>query len=197
MTTLWSTDAPDAWQAALDRYDAVVAAQGVASLPGHDRWYHDELPGLIAAREPAHVTLAELARLTEWKMARGAWRARNLALVRGNDAALVERTSRDALAAVPHPTAPIRTLATLAGVGPATASAVAAAFAPETYPFFDELVAAAIPGFGAVTFTLGEYGRYAEALRERAAALGAGWTPARAERALWADAGGKAGRRTA
>jgi len=194
MTDLWTADAEAPWRAALDGYAAVVARQGVAPLAELDRWYREELPGAIAGRRPApHVTHAELVRVTEWKMARGVWRARNLVLVRGNEPAAVERTSAAALAAVPHPIAPIATLAELDGVGPATASAVAAAAAPEVYPFFDELVAAQVPGLGKVAFTLPYYARYAAALRDRAAALGASWTPATVERALWANAGGKAG----
>ena len=85
------------------------------------------------------------------------------------------------------------TLSALAGVGPATASAVASAAAPEVYPFFDELVAAQVPALGPVKFTASYYARYADALRARAASLGSGWTPAAVERALWANAGGKAG----
>lgn len=192
MTNLWTSDDTAAWQAALERYEEVVAAQSSKALPELDRWYRDELPGLISARRKPHVTHAEMVRLTEWKMARGIWRPRNLALVRGNDPALVERTSAEALAKIPHPSAPIAMLATLAGVGPATASAVASAAAPEVYPFFDELVAAKIPGLGQVTFTPREYARYADAIRERAAKLGDAWTPVMVERALWADSGGKA-----
>jgi hypothetical protein len=195
MSDLWANDAHAAWRAALERYEEVVERQGSKVLPELDRWYRDELPGLIAARERPHVTRAELVRLTEWKMARGIWRPRNLALVQGNDAALVERTSAAALAKVPHPSEPIAILAKLAGVGPATASAVASAAAPEVYPFFDELVAARIPGMGQVAFTPREYARYADALRDRAARLGRGWTPTMVERALWAHTGGKAGAR--
>ncbi len=178
---------------ALDDYTAVVERQGVARLPELDRWYRDDLPGLIAARAPAHVTHAELVRLTEWKMARGVWRAPNLVLVRGNDPALVEETSTAALARIPHPTAPVSELAKLRGVGPATASAAAAAAAPEIYPFFDELVAAQLPGLGPVAWTLGYYTRYADALRSAARELGGEWTPVLLERALWAHVGGKAG----
>jgi hypothetical protein len=188
---LWSHDAPGAWRDALARYDDIVARQGVERLPALDRWYRDELPGAIAARTPAHVTHEELVRLTEWKMARGVWRAPNLVLVRGNAPDAVVATSMEALARIPHPTAPIKALATLAGVGPATASAVAAAHAPALYPFFDELVAAQLPALGAVAWTLGYYARYAAALRERAAALGSDWTPVLVERALWAHVGGK------
>jgi hypothetical protein len=133
-------------------------------------------------------------------MARGVWHARNLALVRGNDPADVERRSAAVLAAVPHPTAPIGELARLAGVGPATA--VAAAALPAVYPFFDELVAAQVPGLGAVAWTLRDDDRYAQALRDRAGQLGRDWTPVMVERdwtpvmverALWAHVGGKAG----
>jgi hypothetical protein len=178
---------------ALEHYDDVVARQGVAKLPERDRWYRDELPRAIASRASAHVTLPELVRVTEWKMARGEWRARNLVLVRGNEPESVIDTSADALSKIPHPTRPISTLATLAGVGPATASAVVAAAAPELYPFFDELVAAQLPELGKVAWTLGYYSRYAEALRTRARELGGDWTPVKLERALWALAGGKAG----
>ncbi|MBB4639043.1 hypothetical protein [Longimicrobium terrae] len=193
MNDLWSNKAPSAWRAALDRYEAVVEAQGVARLAELDAWYRQELPGLIAARAKPHVTHDELVRLTEWKMARGVWRARNLVLVRGNDEDLVIRTSTDALAAVPDPRAPIAILSKLAGVGPATASAAAAAYAPETYPFFDELVGAQVPGLGDVAFTPAYYARYAAEIRERALQLGADWTPSMVAHALWANSGGKAG----
>ncbi|HEY9448754.1 MAG TPA: hypothetical protein VIQ74_03120 [Gemmatimonadaceae bacterium] len=193
MTDLWDSAAPESLRHSLESYDDVVARQGVSRLPDLDRWYRDELPHAIATRRPAHVTLPELARLTEWKMARGVWRARNLVLVRSNEPDAVVETSTDALSRIPHPTQPIAVLATLKGVGPATASAVTAAFAPEIYPFFDELVAAQLPELGKVAWTLGYYTRYAAALRDRAGQLGHGWTPVMLERALWAHVGGKAG----
>jgi hypothetical protein len=191
--SLWACNEPARWKEALERYESVVAAQGVAALPELDSWYRNELPASITARTPPHVTWDELVKLAQWKMARGVWRARNLALLRNNDPETVIATSRDALAKAPHPTAPIAGLSQLHGVGPATASAVAAAALPAVYPFFDELAAAQIPGLGAVTFTLGYYARYAEAVRERAQKLGPRWTAVEVERALWAHAGGKAG----
>ena len=193
MPTLWSSTSLDDWRRALDSYEAVVARQGVAKLAELDAWYRDDLPPAIAARRHAHVTLAELVKLTEWKMARGVWRGRNLALVRGNAPDVVIATSTEALAAMPDPTAPIATLAELDGVGPATASAVAAAAMPDVYPFFDELVAAQMGLAGKLAFTLGYYAKYAAALRERAGQLAHGWTPVMVERALWAHVGGKAG----
>lgn len=194
MPHLWNSSAQRKWRDALGRYEDVIARQGVTNLAERDEWYRNALPKAIAHRATPHVTLAELVKLTEWKMSRGEWRARNLVLVRGNDAAAVVATTTTALRMMPHPTKPISEIAKLDGVGPATASAVAAATAPETYPFFDELVAAQVPGLGAVAWTLGYYAKYAAALREKAEQLGNGWTPVGVERALWANSGGKAGR---
>ena len=193
MAQLWSSTSLRAWDDALASYPDVVAKQGVARLAELDRWYREELAASIVAREPRHVTHAELVRLTEWKMARGVWRAPNLVLVRSNAEDVVIETSTDALSRLPHPTAPIATLAKLEGVGPATASAVVAAVEPSVYPFFDELVAEQVPALGKVAWTLGYYARYASALRERAAALGPDWTPVKIERAVWSSLGGKAG----
>ena len=64
MTKLWKSDDLADWKSALDSYTAVVAAQGVASLPALDQWYRDELPDAIAGRRRPHVTHAELVRVT-------------------------------------------------------------------------------------------------------------------------------------
>ena len=190
---LWSSASHDPWLAALEAYAGVIENQNVAKLPDLDRWYRFELPGAITTRTGPHIVHDELVKLTEWKMARGVWRAPNLVLVKGNASDTVVSLSTEALGKVPHPTAPIATLAKLDGVGPATASAVAAAFAPAIYSFFDELVAAQIPTLGKDGWTMGYYAKYAEALRERAASLGGDWTPVTVERALWANVGGKTG----
>ena len=193
MPALWSDDSERAWRVALARYPDVVAAQGVARLSELDAWYHNELPASVGERRPPHATHAELVKLTEWKMARGVWRAPNLVRVRGIPPEDVKAASTEALAAAPDPRRPIAILSALDGVGPATASALVAAAHPETYAFFDELVAAQVPELGKVAWTLGYYLKYAAALRARAAELRGDWTPAMVERALWSHVGGKAG----
>lgn len=195
MSTLWQNSREASWREALAAYGDVIAAQGVASLAAHDAWYQTELPAVLHARESPFATHDELVRITEWKMARGVWRARNLVLVRGNEIDEVARATREAFAQVPHESAPIATIAALSGVGPATASAVMSAFKPSVYPFLDELVAAQVPELGKPAFTPSYYGRYAAALRERATQLGGQWTPSAVERALWAHVGGKVGSR--
>ena len=194
--SLWQTRSCGDWHTALERYADIIRAQRVNGLPEIDAWYRGELPPLIAARQPCYVTREELERVTVWKMKRGVWRERNRLLVIGNPPALVEQTSQQALAAVPDPRKPVDLLSNLAGVGPATASAVLACYAPAIYPFFDELVAKQIPQLGKVAFTPAYYQRYAAALRERAAQLNGrcnhgAWTAHDVSQALWADSGGK------
>jgi hypothetical protein len=172
----------------------VIARQAVRTLQELDDWYRLRLPTEISSQKPRHVSLEQLVQITKWKMSRGVWRARNLELVKSNPPPRVAASSEAALAKAPHPTAPLAELGELAGVGPATASAVLAAAAPETYPFLDDIVAAQVPGLGAVKYTAGFYARYAEALRRRAVDLGEGWNATLVERALWAEAGGKKGR---
>lgn len=65
MASLRARSAPGAWRDALASYEEVLAHQSVAKHPERDR------------------SGRELVRITEWKMARGVWRARNLILVRG------------------------------------------------------------------------------------------------------------------
>ena len=194
--TLWQTHSCADWHATLERYADTVRAQHVNGLPEIDAWYRGKLPALLAARRPPYVTREELEHVTVWKMKRGVWRERNRLLVIGNPPALVEQTSQQAFAATPDPRKPVDLLSNLAGVGPATASAVLACYAPAIYPFFDELVAKQIPQLGKVAFTPAYYQRYAAALRERAAQLNERcnhrkWTAHDVSQALWADSGGK------
>jgi hypothetical protein len=192
---VWEQNDCEAWQAALDTYPRVIAAQGNERLTRLDGWYSYEMPALLASRHEPYVTLEELERITSWKMTRGVWRERNRQLVRNNDPDEVVRLSRQAFAETPDPRKPIGTLSELAGVGPATASAVMAAYAPRLYPFFDELVANQIPGLGPVAFTAKYYSIYAEKLRERAAQMAGSchsdWTAQDVAQALWAIAKGK------
>jgi hypothetical protein len=168
---LWKSEHCTDWQMALDQYPEVIRAQRVRGLAELDAWYRSDFPRLVAGRTPAYITRSELERVTTWKMKRGVWRERNRLLLAGNSPAVIKKTSREAFAAVPDPRKPISIFSGLAGVGPATASAVLAGYSPALFPFFDELVAQQIPDLGAIAFTAAYYQRYAAALRERAAKM--------------------------
>jgi len=207
---LWSSDDCHTWLDALNSYETVIASQGSEKLGTLDKWYRSTFPALLAERKEPFIQLEELQGVAAWKMTRGVWRERNRHLIGQNTPETVEQVSRQAFAAMPdrtqtdHFTAdhnkPIAMLSKLSGVGPATASAVMAAYAPEIYPFFDELVAEQIPDLGPVAFTARYYVAYADALLQRAARLtetctGGGqkgmWTAQDVAQALWAASGGK------
>jgi hypothetical protein len=191
---VWQEEECARWREWLDSYEQAIAAKGNEKLANLDRWFRTKLPNLIQERVPPCIHADELQGIAAWKMHRGVWRERNRQLVAGNSAEKVEGVSREAFAAIPDPRKPVAILATLAGVGPATASAALAAHAPHLYPFFDELVAAFIPDLGPVAFSIPYYLKYASALRERANLLNAtctgmserAWTPHDVAQALWA-----------
>src|SRR5438067_1982775 len=179
---IWEQRECQQWHDMLHAYPEVIAAQGSERLPRLDQWYREVLPPMLAARPEPYIVLQELQDIADWKMTRGVWRERNRQLISSNAPARVKEASRKAFTETPDLRKPINTLSELAGVGPATASAVMAAYAPQSYPFFDELVAQQIPGLGPVIFTAKYYIAYAEALRNRAAELNAAcahhtWTP--------------------
>lgn len=189
---LWDEEACAPWHQALELYAERLVANGSDRLVELDTWYRTELPPTLAARQPAYIEHDELVRLVTWKMMRGAWRARNRQLVAANDAGLVEYTSQQAFELLPDLRKAISKLSELGGLGPATASAVLAAFAPDQAPFLDEAMALQVPGLQPVAYTLSYYLRYAEQLQSRAAQLTQGcpheeWTPHMVDLALWSE----------
>ena len=187
---LWRDDTLSSWEQALSTYDRAIAALPNGKLPAHDVWYRHELPVLVHARAPMHVTHDEMVRITEWKMARGVWRAPNLVLVRNNPSGAVEAATARASALLDNTAKAVAAVSALGGVGPATASAVLAIMAPERFPFFDEIVtgqvAPHVEGMGTIAWTAPYYRKYVAALTARAAALANGWHATMVERALWA-----------
>ena len=199
--TIWHEHDCKEWHQAFDSYSSVIEQQGDERLRNLDSWYHGELRTVLSGRTKPYILHEELDGIAGWKMRRGVWRERNRRLVEGNEPELVLELSRKAFGEVPDLRKPISTLSQLAGVGPATASAVLAAYAPEVYPFFDEVVARQIPSLDEVAFTTKYYIAYAEAIRGRAAELTAtcthkSWTPHEVDQALWAVGQGKSDGKT-
>lgn len=206
---LWNQTDCDVWDDALTQYDALILAHQVNQLPEIDAWYRNELPHLIASRQPAYVTKDEFLEVLRWKMKRGDWREWNRVRVANTDARTIKKAAQDAFAAArdlgdvatasKEYKAPIQILGELDGVGPATASAVLAAYRPELYPYFDEWIARQIaeqiPMLGKVAFTPSYYWKYADALRAKARELkqmcGEKWNAHLVGHALWVASGGK------
>ncbi|KAK3149473.1 hypothetical protein QOZ80_3AG0217830 [Eleusine coracana subsp. coracana] len=185
-----STDVA-AWRAALAAYDRRLAALDKPDLVAVDSFYRHDLPAVLHSRDPDPLLAKpELTRLLQWKLSRGKWRPRLMDFVKGLDDAVVESASRKAFAALPDLRKAISELTVLKGVGPATASAVLAAYAPDVAPFMsDEAMVAALGN--AKEYTLKQYLAFAEKLQAKAKELSVGgerFTPSDVERTLWSSA---------
>nr|XP_040031881.1 LOW QUALITY PROTEIN: uncharacterized protein zgc:112496 [Gasterosteus aculeatus aculeatus] len=195
MSALFPREDPETWRSAYASYWDAVEAKSNSKKPGKllhlDKWYQEELPKLISGRPDKHVTQSELVKLMEWKLTRGKFRQRLPQLVASNSECAVEKCSRKAFGLLPDVPAAIAELCCLKGVGPATASAVLAAGAPEQAAFMSDEATESVPGLKPVQYTAKHYALYLGKMVERTEKLNKvdpqqDWTPHRLELCLWA-----------
>ncbi|KAJ0015858.1 hypothetical protein NQD34_014148 [Periophthalmus magnuspinnatus] len=200
MCALFTCEDPATWRKVHEKYWDVVQSrmtrQGKTSKTGPklltlDKWYQEELPACISNRSERHVTHVELAKLMEWKLTRGKFRPRLQHLVESNSADTVEKCSRKAFSLLPDVHAAITELSALKGVGPATASAVLAAGAPEQAAFMSDEAMESIPGITPIQYTAKHYILYLTKMLEQTEKLNRldhlrDWTPQKLEQCLWA-----------
>lgn len=179
---LWETveTAADFRQATATYYEASIAGMakaGKKDLPALDLFWRKTLPGLLKERQAKNkacwITKDELVQTMQWKLTRGKMRPL-MNLVRGNDAATVQRISTAAMAAAQAGdiSGSITLLSgpELKGIGPATASAVLAAYRPELFPFMaDEptLIVLGEGGAGKLKYNLAEYLTFQKAVLKK------------------------------
>ncbi|TXG52571.1 hypothetical protein EZV62_021740 [Acer yangbiense] len=187
------------WKETLSSYQLSIESLNKPNLISLDEFYRNELPSLIQQRNPnPYVTTAELSKLMQWKLTRGKWRPRLLDFVSSLDESLVKSASEKAFEALPDLNKAISELTVLKGVGPATASAVLAAYAPHVAPFMsDEAIEAALGN--SKEYSLKQYLLFANKLLAKAKITAenipdienASWesfTASDVERALWSSA---------
>ncbi|CAA7393778.1 unnamed protein product [Spirodela intermedia] len=184
-----------AWREALSSYQASLESLHKPELLPLDDFYQNQLPLLLKQRDPEpYMSKPELSKLMQWKLSRGKWRPRLQDFVSKLEETQVESASRRAFGALPDLSKAISELTTLKGVGPATASAVLAAYAPDLGPFMsDEAMMAAL---GNKEYTLKQYLAFARKLQKKAKELteeGCPFTASDVERALWSFSVGRQG----
>ncbi|XP_077482777.1 uncharacterized protein LOC144093278 [Stigmatopora argus] len=197
MSELFECEDPDTWRKVEGKYWQVVEAKSkskkasAGKLQKLDKWYQEDLPATVSSRCDKHVTLSEMVKLMEWKLTKGKFRPRLQQLVSSNSESAVAECSRKAFCLLPDVAAAISELSSLKGVGPATASAVLAAGAPEQAAFMSDEAVASVPGLLPVQYTAKHYALYLNKMVEMSQTLNKvdprpDWTPQRLERCLWA-----------
>ena len=227
---LWKRRELAPWAAALEAAPARAAKSSagprLSAKPELDRFYYEELPKqlLLASSSSCSssvdhhhrsrhslsaLTAAQLARVVEWKLARGTWRPRLLDFARAAKQADVAAAAAAAAKALEsggggggggNLGAAVDALCVLRGVGPATATALLSAADP-SIPFLSDEAGVAV--LGAREYTRPAALRVTGALRERAEELSEkqqkdeekgvsppssssiDWTASKVERALW------------
>ncbi|KAL1353564.1 uncharacterized protein [Arachis hypogaea] len=159
------------WKEALSAYPSRIESLSLTknkpNLLSLDQFYTKHLPSLLQQRNPnPFLTTTELSDLMRWKLTRGKWRPRLLEFVEALDDVVVRNVSEKAFRSLPDLKKAVSEICVLKGVGPATASAVLAAYAPQVAPFMsDEAMEAALGN--SKDYTLKQYLIFADKCRTK------------------------------
>ncbi|KAF9142544.1 hypothetical protein BG015_000755 [Linnemannia schmuckeri] len=192
-----STD-PAVWDSALalypEAFKALAATKSDQSIIALDKWYQTEFPSLLASRSPCFINHEEIVKLVAWKLKRGKYRPALAKMVAEHTDAVVRRTSQEAFDIISSKNdlkAAISKMSELKGVGPATASAILCAGAPDKVPFMADESVDSVPGLGKIAYNLTYYLKFAAKVIDKAEKLKEAGSkvnsPHLVELALWAD----------
>lgn len=196
-SVFFETGTPAQFEYVLSKYEETLRAKAESksskpeTLIKLDQWYQKELPKKIKSRgKEAHLTHEEIVQCIKWKLARGVFRPRLKDLVQMNTPRVVMQETKKAFRHLQKQNleAAVAAMSNLKGVGPAMASAVLAAGAPELAPFMADECLMALPDMEGIDYTMKEYMKLVEKTREcveRLNSQGGSWTPHKVELAVW------------
>ena len=123
-----------------------------------DKWFHNDLPKKIKSRgKDAYLTHEEIVQCMKWKLHMGIFRQKLKDLIQMNTPRVVMNLTKKSFRAISKRDdleSAVNALSSLKGVGPAFASAVLAAFAPDRAPFMSEEVLLCMPDADEVDYTI-------------------------------------------
>ncbi|RQM24510.1 hypothetical protein B5M09_003249 [Aphanomyces astaci] len=222
-SSLWKSADAAEWRAMYDTYDNVRESLEVRmeldKLEALEKWFHAELPLLVRAQ--GYITQSQLSKLMQWKLSKGKWRPRLQSFVDALTDKQVQDLSTKAFVACTKKSYREATavLSELKGVrstclsiefltafqvGPATASAVLAAFDPAVPFMGDEALNALTSEIGARQYTLPHFVRFLDTVQAKASALnesitddgGHVWTAQQVQLCLWLEQAAQSSRST-
>jgi len=157
-----------------------------------DKWYHNELPKKIKSRgKDAYLTHEEIVLCMKWKLHMSIFRQKLKDLIQMNTPRVVRDLTKKSFRAISKRDdleSAVNALSSLKGVGPAFASAVLAAFAPDRAPFMCEEVLLSMPDADEVDYTMKEYNNMVAEITKCVARLnkqGGSWTPHKVDMAIY------------
>ena len=157
-----------------------------------DKWFHNDLPKKIKSRgKDAYLTHEEIVQCMKWKLHMSIFRQKLKDLIQMNTPRVVRDLTKKSFRAISKRDdleSAINALSSLKGVGPAFASAVLAAFAPDRAPFMCEEVLLCMPDADEVDYTMKEYNNMVAEITKCIARLnsqGGSWTPHKVDMALY------------
>ncbi|XP_033102570.1 uncharacterized protein LOC117105517 [Anneissia japonica] len=199
-STFFRNQNVDEWMRVLGLYQQVLKLKASnikkpeagKTLIELDKWYQEKLSHDIQGRKDRYLTHAELTKLMSWKLARGKFRPRLAELVQTNTPELVETSSKKAFQSLPDLKSALKHLVVLKAVGPATASAILAAGAPDQVAFMADESMLEIPGLAPLNYNAKQFDKYMQSIQECVERLNKQdpekkWTPHTVELTLWTN----------
>ncbi|KAK0544234.1 hypothetical protein OC845_005712, partial [Tilletia horrida] len=159
------------------------AHQTSKDVVAQDLWYRTTLRQKLKDRKQkegtAYLDKSDLVTLMQWKLARGKWRPRLEQYMRDHSEKEIRSATEAAFKGLDEdkgqaqsaalPIESLKALTELKGIGPATASAILAAYAPSRVPFLSDEAAIGVGNLGPKPdYTEAYLKRYVARIHERA-----------------------------